>query len=74
MQVSGVTDPKIRQLAEVLVENHGDQALAVVTERVRMWLDVQDYPWVVVWAQVAEELHRMVLDAKPERPTQTLAR
>lgn len=58
-------DPKIWRLAQLVVEKHGDEALAVVTERAIGRLTVQDYPNTVLWTRVAEAVHTMLPDAKP---------
>ncbi len=62
-----VTDPKIRQIAQLLVEKYRDEALAVVTERALGRLTVQDYGWAVMWTRVAEAVHTLRPNAKPER-------
>jgi hypothetical protein len=52
-------DPRILRLAQVVAERHGRESLAVVRERIRTWLEAEDYAWVAVWAQVAECLCTM---------------
>ena len=61
------SDPKIWRLAQLLIDKHGDEALAVVTERALGRLSVQDYHLAIVWTRVAQAVHRMRPDAKPER-------
>ena len=60
-------DSKIWRLAQLLVKKYGDEALAVVTERALGRLTVQDYAWAIVWTRVAQAVHTMRPDAKPER-------
>lgn len=62
-----ITDSKIWRLAQLLIDKHGDESLAVVTERALGRLTVQDYEWAIFWTQVAEAVHTMRPDAKPER-------
>ena len=61
---------KIRQLAQLVVQKHGSDALAVVNERIRGRLEAQDYHLAALWALVAEAVHRMMPDAKPRRGVQ----
>jgi hypothetical protein len=58
---------KTRRLAHLLVDKHGNDALAVVTERALGRLTVQDYRLAIVWTRVAEAVHKLLPDAKPER-------
>src|SRR5262249_27490900 len=59
--------PKIRSLAQLWVGKYRDDALAVVTERGVGRVTVEDYRLAVVWTRVAEAVHKMLPDAKPER-------
>jgi hypothetical protein len=58
---------KTRRLAHLLVGKHGHEALAVVTERALGRLAVQDYRLAIVWTRVAEAVHKLLDDPKPER-------
>jgi hypothetical protein len=60
------SDPKVWQLAQLIVEKHGEDALAVVTERAFGRLAVMDYALAVVWTRVAEAVHAIRPDAKPQ--------
>jgi hypothetical protein len=60
-------ESKVWRLAQLLLDKHGDEALAVVTERVLGRLTVQDYAWAMLWTQVAQAVHALRPDAKPER-------
>jgi hypothetical protein len=57
--------PKVRRLAYLIMEKHGDDALAVVTERAASRLDVGDYPLVEMWARVASVVSAALPQAKP---------
>lgn len=61
------SDPKVWRLAQLVVEKHGDEALAVVTERALGRFTVQDYPSATLWTRVAEAVHTILPHAKPER-------
>ena len=61
------SDPRIQSIARLLVDKHGDEALAVTTERVRHRLAIRDYPSAVIWTRVAEAVHILLPDASPER-------
>lgn len=60
-------DPKVKRLAKAVVQHHGHQALALAKDRVRMWLDAEDYPWVSIWAQVAQEVGNIIPEAGATR-------
>ena len=61
------SDPKIRRLARLIVEKHGDEALAVVTERIVGRLIALDYAHVRMWTRVAEAVHALHPGAPPQR-------
>jgi len=58
---------KIERLAHLLVQKHGDEALAVVVERISWRLHVQDYAIAAMWAQVAEAVRELLPEAKSDR-------
>jgi hypothetical protein len=60
------SDPKTWRLARLIVEKYGDEALAVVIERVVGRLIVHDYALAIMWTRVAEAVHTMLPDANPE--------
>lgn len=60
-------ESKVWRLAQLLLDKHGDEALAVVTERALGRLTVQDYAWAIFWTEVAQAVHGLRPDAKPER-------
>lgn len=60
-------DFRLRRLAERLAARYGDDTLAVVIERLRARLRVQDYAQVARWAQLADAVRRLLPEAKPER-------
>jgi hypothetical protein len=62
-----VDDPKVWRLAQLLVGKYGDEALAVVTERALGRMTVQEYSWAIAWTRVAEAVHTLCPNAKPER-------
>jgi hypothetical protein len=53
------TDQRIRDLARVIHEKHGDEAVAVALERARNWREAEDPPMAAVWVQVAEECRKL---------------
>jgi hypothetical protein len=57
-------DPKIWRLAKLLVDKHGDEALAAVTERA---LEAPHN----FWTRVAEAVHALRPDSKPVRVART---
>src|SRR6266446_3019767 len=61
------SDPRIQSIAQLLVDKHGDEALAVTTERVHHRLAIRDYPSAIIWTRVAEAVHILRPDARPER-------
>lgn len=61
------SDPKIQHLAALLVDKHGDDSLAVVTERILGRLAVRDYGSVLLWTRVAEAVASLVPHAKAGR-------
>jgi hypothetical protein len=61
------SDPKIWHLARLLVDKHGNEALAVMTERALWRLTVQDYRLAILWMRVAEAVHTLRPDATPKR-------
>ena len=61
------SDPRIRSIARLLVDKHGDESLAIATERAHDRLAIQDYPSAIIWTRVAEAVHILVPEAKPER-------
>jgi hypothetical protein len=65
-------DPRIRELAQVVVERHGQAALGVVTERIRFWLEAEDYGWVAVWAEVADRIGSIARERGRPRPAPRL--
>jgi hypothetical protein len=60
-------EAKIRLLAELMVQKHGEDALAVVNERIRGRLLAQDYPLAALWSLVAGTVHAARPNAKPRR-------
>lgn len=60
------SDRKTWRLAQLIVEKHGDEALAVVIERIVGRLIVHDYPLAIMWTRVAEVVHIMLPAANPE--------
>ncbi len=48
-------DQRIRDLARVIHEQHGDQAVAKAVERARDWREAKDHSMAALWLQVAEE-------------------
>jgi hypothetical protein len=61
------SDPKVWHLARLLVDKHGNEALAVVTERALGRLTVQDYRLAILWTRVAEAVRTLCPDVTPER-------
>ena len=61
------SDPRIWRTAKLLVDKHGEQALAVVIERIQWRLAAHDYGLAQFWTQVAERIHAILPDA-PVRP------
>ena len=61
------SDPRIRSIARLLIDKHGDESLAIATERVHDRLGIQDYPSAIIWTRVAEAIHLLLPAAKPER-------
>lgn len=61
------SDPRIQSIAQLLVDKHGDEALAVTTERVHHRLAIRDYPSAIIWTRVAEAIHILRPEARPER-------
>jgi hypothetical protein len=57
---------KAWRLAQLIVEKYGNEALAVVIERVVGRLIVHDYSLAIMWTRVAEEVHTMLPDANLE--------
>lgn len=55
-------------MARLVVERHGPESLVVVTDRIRAWLDAEDYGWVAVWAQVAQDVCEMLPEVRQHRP------
>jgi len=68
------TDQKITRLAHVVVAKHRDNSLAVVTARIRAWLDARDYGWVAIWAQVAQDICEMRPSVRKPAPEAGRAR
>jgi hypothetical protein len=48
-------DQRIRDLARVIHEQHGDGAVAEALERARNWREAEDHAMATIWTQVAEE-------------------
>ncbi len=48
------------------MEKHGDEALAVVTERAVERLISQDYAHAMLWTRVAEAVHTLHPGAPPQ--------
>src|ERR1700738_4284376 len=61
------SDPRIQSLALLRGDKHGDEALAVTTERVHHRLAIRDYPSAVIWTRVDEAVHVLRPEASPER-------
>jgi hypothetical protein len=61
------SDGKLKQLAEVVVQKYGDDALAVVSARIEGRLSVQDYNLAALWSLVAAIIHARMGAAKPQR-------
>jgi hypothetical protein len=61
------SDPRIQSIAQLLVDKHGEESLAIATERAHDRLGIQDYPSAIIWTRVAEAIHVLRPDAKPER-------
>jgi hypothetical protein len=59
------TEQRIRDLALVIHQNYGDEAVAKALERVRNWRDAEDHPMAAVWEQVAKECRKLVI--RPSR-------
>jgi hypothetical protein len=58
-------DSKVGRLAELLLEKHGDDALAVAADRAAWRLAVQEYRWAALWALVAGTIRAARPEAKP---------
>jgi len=52
-------DQRIRDLALVIHDQHGDEAVAEAFERARNWREAEDHPMAAVWTQVAEECRKL---------------
>jgi hypothetical protein len=55
------TDQRIRDLARVIHENYGDEAVAVALERVRNWREAEDGPMAALWMRVAAECRKLAV-------------
>jgi hypothetical protein len=55
------TDQRTRDLAQVIHENYGDEAVAVALERVRNWREAEDGPMAALWMRVAEECRKLAV-------------
>jgi hypothetical protein len=54
-------DQRIRDLARVIHENYGDEAVAVALERVRNWREAEDRPMAALWMRVAAECRKLAI-------------
>lgn len=61
------SDPRIQRIARLLAEKHGDDSLAIATERAYDRVAIQDYPSAIIWTRVAEAVHLLLPGAKPQR-------
>lgn len=61
------SDPRIQRIARLLADKHGDESLAIATERAYDRLAIQDYPSAIIWTRVAEAVHTLLPAARPER-------
>jgi hypothetical protein len=61
------SDPKMQRLAALLVGKHGDDALAVATERILGRLAVRDCDSALLWTRVAEAVASLVPHTKAGR-------
>jgi len=52
-------EPRIRDLARVIHEKHGDEAVAKALERVRDWREAEDRPMAALWMRVAVECRKL---------------
>lgn len=57
---------RIRRIAQLLIDEYGDEALAIATERAHARLGVREYSSAVTWTRVAEAVHLMSPDSKTE--------
>jgi hypothetical protein len=55
------SDQRIRDLARVIHENYGDEAVAVALERVRDWRAAEDRQMAALWMRVAEECRKLAV-------------
>ena len=63
-------DPKTWRLAQLVIEKHGEDALALVTERAHWRLEVQDYALAALWSEVADAVRALLFDAGAERTSE----
>jgi hypothetical protein len=57
----GTADQRIRDLARVIHENYGDEAVAMALERVRDWREAEDRPMAALWMRVAVECRKLAI-------------
>jgi hypothetical protein len=61
------TDQRTRDLAQVIHEQHGDQAVAEALARARNWREAEDDRMAALWMQVAEECRKLVICSNERR-------
>jgi hypothetical protein len=55
------TDQRIRDLARVIHEKYGDEAVVMALERVRDWREAEDRPMAALWMRVAVECRKLAI-------------
>jgi len=52
---------RIRDLARVIHEKHGDEAVAEALGRARNWREAEDRPMAALWMRVAVECRKLAI-------------
>jgi len=59
-------ESRIRRVARLLIEKHGEEALAIAVARAQQRLAIEDYGSAAIWAQVSEAIHVIAPALKPK--------
>lgn len=61
-------ESRIRRVARLLIEKHGEEALAIAVGRAQQRLAIEDYASAVIWARVSAAIHAIDPGLKPKKP------